>query len=214
MNMTATVDETDGISFYETILLQGELISDKLNMLRLEHYPPDAVKSLRSFSLAEVAYFLGVTSSNIKKLHLEGKGPTPTTSASGAGPIRPADARAAPISRPARPRGRQEICAAPTRRRTSPDHRRGEFQGRQRQDDDGAHLAQHLALTAIACWRSTSIRRRRFPRSTAFSPSSIAIPRSTKLCATTTPASRFPRSFAARISRPRHRAGQSRASGI
>ena len=30
-----------------------------------------------------MAYFLGVTPSNIKKLHLEGKGPAPTTSVSG-----------------------------------------------------------------------------------------------------------------------------------
>ena len=83
MNVTTAIDEMDGFSFYETILQQGELISDKLNMLRLEQYPPDAIKSLRPFSLAEVAYFLGVTPSNIKKLHLEGKGPTPTTSVSG-----------------------------------------------------------------------------------------------------------------------------------
>jgi chromosome partitioning protein len=49
--MTATVDEMDGFSFHETILQQGELISDKLNMLRIEHFPPDAMKSLRTFSL-------------------------------------------------------------------------------------------------------------------------------------------------------------------
>ncbi len=69
--------------FDEIILQQGELISDKLNMLRMEQYPPNAEKGLRQFSLAEVAYFLGVTQSNIKKLHLEGKGPEPTTSSSG-----------------------------------------------------------------------------------------------------------------------------------
>ena len=70
-------------SFYEIILQQGNLISDKLNLLRTEHFPPDAAKGLRSFSLAEVAHFLGVTQSNIKKLHLEGRGPSPTTSPSG-----------------------------------------------------------------------------------------------------------------------------------
>ena len=83
MNLTAVVDEMEDFSFHETILRQGELISDKLNMLRIEHYPPDALKGLRQFSLAEVAYFLGVTQSNIKKLHLDGKGPVPTTSVSG-----------------------------------------------------------------------------------------------------------------------------------
>ncbi len=83
MDAMSPIDEADGFSFDEIILQQGELISDKLNMLRLEHYPPDAMKGLRQFSLAEVAYFLGVTQSNVKKLHLEGKGPVPTTSVSG-----------------------------------------------------------------------------------------------------------------------------------
>src|ERR1700692_5079399 len=83
MNIPAPVDDTDSFSFHEIILQQGGLISDKLNMLRIEHYPPNATKGLRQFSLAEVAYFLGVTPSNIKKLHLEGKGPVPTTSKSG-----------------------------------------------------------------------------------------------------------------------------------
>ena len=54
-----SVDETDQ-PFDEIVLQQGELISDRLNMLRIEQYPPDAQKSLRQFSLAEVAYFLGV----------------------------------------------------------------------------------------------------------------------------------------------------------
>ena len=83
MNMVTSVDELGPLSFHETILRQGELISDKLNMLRIEHYPPNATKGLRPFSLAEVAHFLGVTQSNVKKLHLDGKGPIPTTSASG-----------------------------------------------------------------------------------------------------------------------------------
>jgi hypothetical protein len=37
----------------------------------------------KPFSLAEVAYFPGVTPSNVKKLHLEGKGPTPATTPAG-----------------------------------------------------------------------------------------------------------------------------------
>lgn len=83
--MTSKSFEDNGaeLPFDEIILQQGELISDKLNMLRMEQYPPNAEKGLRQFSLAEVAYFLGVTQSNIKKLHLEGKGPKPTTSSSG-----------------------------------------------------------------------------------------------------------------------------------
>lgn len=71
------------LDFDEEILEQGELISDKLNMLRLEQYPPNAQKGLRLFSSAEVADFLGVTQNHIKKLHLEGKGPEPQVSSSG-----------------------------------------------------------------------------------------------------------------------------------
>ncbi len=71
------------MDFDEEIIQQGELISDRLNMLRLEQYPPDAQKGLRMFSLAEVADFIGVTQNHVKKLHLDGKGPAPTVSSSG-----------------------------------------------------------------------------------------------------------------------------------
>lgn len=80
MNTTINIEASD---FDQEILQQGELISDNLNMLRLEQYPPDAEKGLRSFSLAEVADYLGVTQNHIKKLHLEGKGPVPATTSSG-----------------------------------------------------------------------------------------------------------------------------------
>lgn len=83
MTALREIDGSGETHFDEIILQQGELISDKLNMLRMEQYPPNAEKGLRQFSLAETAYFLGVTQSNIKKLHLEGKGPVPTTSPSG-----------------------------------------------------------------------------------------------------------------------------------
>ena len=46
MNMAVPVDDLS-LGFGEIILRQGELISDKLNILRLEHYPPDATKTLR-----------------------------------------------------------------------------------------------------------------------------------------------------------------------
>jgi chromosome partitioning protein len=79
MNIAVNPDQ----EFDETILAQGERISEKLNILRFEQFPPNATKGLRSFALSEVASFLGVTQSNIKKLHLDGKGPTPETTPSG-----------------------------------------------------------------------------------------------------------------------------------
>ena len=148
MNMTATVDEMDGFSFHETILQQGELISDKLNMLRIEHFPPDAMKSLRTFSLAEVAYFLGVTQSNIKKLHLDGKGPIPTTSVSGR--------RTYTAEQMLELRQYLDRHGRADFKKYVPHRRAGEqlqviavvnFKGGSGKTTTAAHLAQHLALT-------------------------------------------------------------------
>ena len=148
MNMTATVDEMDGFSFHETILQQGELISDKLNMLRIEHFPPDAMKSLRTFSLAEVAYFLGVTQSNIKKLHLDGKGPIPTTLVSGR--------RTYTAEQMLELRQYLDRHGRADFKKYVPHRRAGEqlqviavvnFKGGSGKTTTAAHLAQHLALT-------------------------------------------------------------------
>ncbi|MFW8610099.1 MULTISPECIES: plasmid partitioning protein RepA [Rhizobium] len=69
--------------FADIILEQGGDISSKLDMLRQEKFPPNAQKSLRQFSLAEVADFVGVSQSYLKKLHLRGKGVEPTTTSTG-----------------------------------------------------------------------------------------------------------------------------------
>ena len=148
MNMVATIDDLDSFSFHEAILRQGELISDKLNMLRMEHYPPNATKGLRSFSLAEVAYFLGVTPSNIKKLHLEGKGPVPTTSASGR--------RTYTAEQMLELRQYLDRHGRADFKKYVPHRRPGEplqvvavvnFKGGSGKTTTAAHLAQHLALT-------------------------------------------------------------------
>lgn len=69
--------------FDEKILLQGAEISRRLDQLRVENFPPNARKTLRQFSMAEVAHYLGVSPNNLKRLHLEGKGPVPRTSTGG-----------------------------------------------------------------------------------------------------------------------------------
>ena len=69
--------------FDEKILLQGAEISRRLDQLRLEKFPPNARKTLRKFSMAEVAHYMGVSPNNLKRLHLEGKGPVPSTSTGG-----------------------------------------------------------------------------------------------------------------------------------
>ena len=63
--------------FDDKILMQGAEISRKLDQLRQEKFPPDARKTLRRFAMAEVAHYLGVSPNNLKRLHLDGKGPDP-----------------------------------------------------------------------------------------------------------------------------------------
>jgi len=69
--------------FDEKILRQGAEISRRLDQLRLERFPPNAKKTLRLFAMAEVAHYLGISPNNLKRLHLEGKGPIPTTGTGG-----------------------------------------------------------------------------------------------------------------------------------
>jgi chromosome partitioning protein len=148
MNVMVPIDDVEEFSFHETILKQGELISDKLNILRHEHYPPNARKGLRQFSLAEVAGFLGVSPSNIKKLHLEGKGPTPTTSNSGR--------RSYTAEQMLELRLYLDRHGRADYKRYVPHRRPGEslqiisivnFKGGSGKTTTAAHLAQHLALT-------------------------------------------------------------------
>ena len=134
--------------FDEEILEQGELISDKLNMLRLEQYPPSAIKGLRQFSSVEVADFLGVTQNHIKKLHLEGKGPAPEVSGSGR---RSYTARQMlELRQYLDKHGRSDF------KRYVPHRRQGDtlqvisvvnFKGGSGKTTTAAHLAQYLALT-------------------------------------------------------------------
>ena len=137
--------ETD---FDEEILQQGELISDKLNMLRLEQYPPNAEKGLRFFSSAEVAEFLGVTQNHIKKLHLEGKGPDLQVSPSGRRSY--TATQMLELRHFLDKHGRSDI------KRYVPHRRPGDelqvvsvvnFKGGSGKTTTTAHLAQYLALT-------------------------------------------------------------------
>ena len=142
------VIEQDELDFDEEIIQQGELISDRLNMLRLEQYPPDAQKGLRLFSLAEVADFIGVTQNHIKKLHLDGKGPVPTVSSSGRRSY--TAEQMLELRQYLDKHGRSEVKNYVPRRRDG-EHLQVisvvNFKGGSGKTTTTAHLAQYLALT-------------------------------------------------------------------
>lgn len=66
--------------FDETLARHGAEISRRLAQLEL---PTGEMKALRMFPMAEAAHYLGVSPNNLKRLHLEGKGPVPTVSRGG-----------------------------------------------------------------------------------------------------------------------------------
>ncbi|RUW19102.1 plasmid partitioning protein RepA, partial [Mesorhizobium sp. M4B.F.Ca.ET.013.02.1.1] len=123
-------------------------ISKKLHLLSMQRFPPHAKKNLRSFSLAEVATYLGVSQSHLKKLHLEGKGPVPETSTSGR--------RSYTAEQMLELRQYLDQYGRSDARMYVPHRRAGEklqilavvnFKGGSGKTTTAAHLAQYLALT-------------------------------------------------------------------
>lgn len=55
----------------------AKLLSERLQQHRAQLYPPDAKRSLRKFTSGEVADLLGVKDAYLRKLHLDGRGPSP-----------------------------------------------------------------------------------------------------------------------------------------
>lgn len=55
----------------------AELLAAQLHVQRESLFPPDAAKQMRKFTSGEAASLLGVNDSYLRKLHLDGKGPSP-----------------------------------------------------------------------------------------------------------------------------------------
>jgi chromosome partitioning protein len=134
--------------FDEKILRQGAEISRRLDQLRLERFPPNAKKTLRQFAMAEVAHYLGVSPNNLKRLHLEGKGPVPTTGSGGR--------RSYTAEQMQELRFYLDKNGKSDAKKYVPHRKPGEklqvlavvnFKGGSGKTTSATHLAQHLALT-------------------------------------------------------------------
>ncbi|GLR50662.1 plasmid partitioning protein RepA [Shinella yambaruensis] len=148
MNANPSASVHNPVNFEDQILEQGDLISKKLHLLSVQRFPPNARKTLRPFSLAEVANYVGVSQSTLKKLHLDGKGPSPQTSPSGRRSY--TAGQMLELRQYLDQHGRSES------RMYVPHRRNGEklqvvavvnFKGGSGKTTTAAHLAQYLALT-------------------------------------------------------------------
>lgn len=134
--------------FDQLILKQGAALSGRLEKHRLENFPPDAVKTLRSFQLAEVAQYLGISPGYLKNLSLNGKGPQPAVTATGR--------RSYSAAQMLEMRHYLDKNGRSDSKMYVPHRKEGEhlqiiavvnFKGGSGKTTTTAHLAQHLALT-------------------------------------------------------------------
>lgn len=124
----------------------AERLSEMLQAHREQLFPPDARKELRKFTSGEVADLLGVKDAYLRKLDLEGRGPSPETRAGGRRYYSPADIQALRVllEKGAKSPG----TYLPGRREG--DHMQVvtviNFKGGSGKTTTSAHLAQKLAL--------------------------------------------------------------------
>lgn len=132
----------------DKILSHGVEISQTLDQLRLETFPPDARKTLKLFPLKESATYLGTSVNNLKRLYLEGKGPEPSVTSGGR--------RYYSAEQIEEARHVLERTGKAVSKRYIPQRKDGEplqviaivnFKGGSGKTTTTAHLAQHLSLT-------------------------------------------------------------------
>jgi chromosome partitioning protein len=133
-------------ALHELIADDATGLSAKLQEHRLKLFPPKAEKTLRRFSSTETAKIIGVADSYLRQLTLEGKGPTPQTTAHGRRSYSFADIRA--LRQFLDESGKGERRYLP--QRTGDQHLQvvcvANFKGGSAKTTTAAHLAQYLAL--------------------------------------------------------------------
>ncbi|SMX30459.1 Sporulation initiation inhibitor protein Soj [Pelagimonas phthalicica] len=72
----------------------AQKLSERLQAHRAQLFPPNAQRTLRTFTSGEVATLLGVKDAYLRKLHLEGRGPQPEIRAGGRRYYSPQDIQA------------------------------------------------------------------------------------------------------------------------
>jgi len=72
----------------------AQKLSERLQAHRAELFPPNATKELRKFTSGEAAELLGVKDAYLRKLHLDGKGPSPEIRSNGRRYYSPEDLQA------------------------------------------------------------------------------------------------------------------------
>lgn len=138
MNVTVA----PSLDFAGKILEHSEEISDKLHLLRMQRFPPNAQKTLREFTLGEVAELLGVSTSYLKKLHLGEKAIAPST-------VTAAGRRFYSLEK--MNEIREAINRVPRRKLHEPLQVMAvvNFKGGSGKTTTAAHLAQYLALKGL-----------------------------------------------------------------
>ena len=76
MDHTYTPEDLNAV-----IRQHSEWIAAQLHAQRESLFPPNASKTMRKFTSGEAAALLGVNDSYLRKLHLDGKGPSPELTA-------------------------------------------------------------------------------------------------------------------------------------